>query len=288
MNTANTAPVVAVLGIGAMGAPIARNLARKGFAVRAWNRTRSKAEALTEAAVFVANTPAEAVDGASVVLTVLKDAESVRQAITAAAPKLGPGMVWAQISTVGVDGLASLAALAASHGLAFYDAPVQGSRQPAEAGQLVVLASGPQAGRAQVQPVFDAIGKRTLWVGDEAGQSSRLKLALNHYAFALTHAIAESLKLAEALGADPRDVVDVVSGGPMDNGYFQLKGAAILSGDFSPSFALSNAVKDAELIVTAARDNGLVADVAEASLQRFRRAADAGHGDKDMAASFLA
>lgn len=289
-TTQQTRTQVAVLGVGVMGTPIARNLARKGFVVRAWNRTRAKADALAIDGVAAFDTPAGAVDGAHVVVTVLNDADSVLQAMQAAAPALARGTPWVQISTVGVRGIASLAAFAQAHGLVFYDAPVQGSRQPAEQAQLVVLASGPASARAQVQPVFDAIGRRTVWVADDGstGASSRLKLALNHYAFALTHAVAESLKLAGSLGADPRHVIDVVSGGPMDNAYFQAKGALILNDDFRPAFTIVNAVKDATLIAQAARDAGMQADIANASLARFQRAADAGHGDQDMAASFLA
>ncbi|ABB12642.1 NAD(P)-dependent oxidoreductase [Burkholderia lata] len=292
MSTSATrnATTVAVLGIGVMGAPIARNLARQGFTVRAWNRTRAKADALAADGVAAFATPAETVSDARVVVTVLNDADGVLKAMEAAAPKLAAGTIWVQVSTVGVRGIARLAAFARTHDLVFYDAPVQGSRQPAENAQLVVLAAGPESDRAQVQPLFDAIGRRTLWVADDGstGAGSRLKLALNHYAFTLTHAIAESLKLAGALGADPRDVIDVVSGGPMDNGYFQAKGALILNDDFRPAFTVANAVKDATLIAQAAHDAGMHADVANASLARFRRAVDAGHGDKDMAASFLA
>lgn len=289
-STGSAIVTVAVIGAGVMGAPMARNLARKGFTVKAWNRTRAKAEGLAADGIVLADTPAEAVDGADVILTMLNDGDSVLGAMQLAASHLKRGAAWTQMSTVGIAAVGPLVAFAREHGLLFYDAPVQGSRQPAADGQLVILASGPDEGRALVQPVYDAIGKRTLWVGDHAerGESTRLKLALNHYVFTLTNGVAESLRLASALGANPKHVIDVVSSGPMDNGYFQAKSAAMLSGDFSPSFNITNALKDAELIKSAAHEAGVQADVAEANAQRFQRAKDAGHGDKDMAASYLA
>ncbi|WP_371813910.1 NAD-binding protein [Diaphorobacter sp. HDW4A] len=132
------------------------------------------------------------------------------------------------------------------------------------------------------------MGKRTIWASETAGESSRLKLALNHWAFSLTHGLAESLAFAQALGVDPALVVNAVSDGPMDSGFFQAKSAAILKNNFAASFSVVNAVKDAQLVVDAAHDAGLRLDGAQAGLQRFERALAAGHGDKDMAASFLA
>jgi 3-hydroxyisobutyrate dehydrogenase len=292
MTTSRPATIrqVAVLGTGAMGAPIANNIAKKGFRVRVWNRTKANAKTLTEGSIDISETAAEAVHGADVVLTMLSDGAAVLDVMRAAAPSLKAGAIWAQMSTVGAEAIPSLVSFAAEHELVFLDSPVQGSRQPAQSAQLVILASGPVAARDVVQPVYDAIGKRTLWVSEDAagGASSRLKLALNHYAFALTHGIAESLRIAQGLGVDPHYVIDVVTGGPMDNAYLQMKGSAILAGDFTPSFNIANAVKDAKLISAAARSAGLHTDVADASLARFKRALDQGHGDADMAASFLA
>ncbi|CRL52043.1 NAD(P)-dependent oxidoreductase [Pseudomonas sp. URMO17WK12:I11] len=279
---------VAVLGTGIIGAAVARNLQKNAFNVNAWNRTYAKATALSVSGVEVFEKAEDAVRGASIVLTVLKDGPAVLEAMKDALPGLAKGTVWLQLSTVGVKANEELAAFAKQHGLEFYDTPVQGTRGPAEQGQLIIIASGGLSQREVVQPIFDAIGKRTLWVSEQSGVSSKLKLALNSWAFALTHGIAESLSIAEALGVDPALVVDVVKGGPMDSMYFQLKAASILSGDYTVSFSVANAVKDAELVVEAARDAGVKVDAVEAGLNRFSRALQAGHGDKDMAASYLA
>ncbi|NWB88856.1 NAD(P)-dependent oxidoreductase [Pseudomonas gingeri] len=279
---------VAVLGTGIIGAAVARNLQKNAFNVNAWNRTYEKATALSVSGIEVFEKAEDAVRGASIVLTVLKDGPAVLEAMKAALPGLAKGAVWVQLSTVGVKANEELTSFAEEHGLAFYDAPVQGTRGPAEQGQLIIIASGGLSHREVIQPIFDAIGKRTLWVSEQSGVSSKLKLALNSWAFALTHGIAESLSIAEALGVDPALVVDVVKGGPMDSMYFQLKAASILSGDYTVSFSVANAVKDAELVVEAAKEAGVKVDAVEAGLNRFNRALQAGHGDKDMAASYLA
>jgi 3-hydroxyisobutyrate dehydrogenase len=279
---------VAVLGTGTMGAPVARNLAGKGFQVRAWNRTASKAMAIEQPGLRACSSVAAAVRGATRIVTMQKDGDSVLATMQAGIGHFEPGALWVQLSTVGIEASERLARFAEQHGLVYFDAPVQGTRQPAEQGQLIVLASGPLAQREAVQPLFDAIGKRTVWVSEEVGQSSRLKLALNNWVFALTHGLAESLAIAQGLDVDPALVIDVVSNGPMDCAYFQLKSAAMLGGNFAPSFSVDNAVKDGQLIVQAARQAGIQVNVAEAGLQRFERALAAGHGDKDIAASFLA
>ncbi len=287
--TTSQIETVAVLGTGAMGAPMARNIAKSGLSVRVWNRHAEKAAKLAGPGIDVAASVDEAVRGADAVLTMLVDGEAVLRTMQAASKSLRSGAVWLQMSTVGVRATADLAGFADRHSLVFVDAPVQGSRQPAEQAQLVVLAAAPLAVRSVVGPIFNAVGKRTVWVSEDAasGAASRLKLALNHYALTLTHAIAESLRIAQTLGVDPRHVIDVVSGGPMDNGYFQLKGKAISAQDFTPSFTVANAAKDARLIADAVADAGLRSDLAQASLSRFGRALEQGHGAKDMSASFL-
>ncbi|WP_047248083.1 NAD(P)-dependent oxidoreductase [Chromobacterium subtsugae] len=287
--TQDTQPslAVAVLGAGIIGAAVARNLARKGFAARVWNRTPQKAQPLAADGAVVCADAADAARGADLIITVLKDGPAVLAAMRAAAGGLKAGATWLQLSTVGAPATAELAAWAAAHGLAFYDAPLLGTRQPAEAGQLVMLASGPRQGREPAQAVFDAIGRRTLWVSERAGDASGLKLALNSWALALTHGAAESLALARGLGLDPALVLDAVAGGPLDSPYLQAKGKAMLAGDYTASFTVDNAAKDAELILAAAAEAGVAMDCAAAGLRRFQRAMDAGHGDKDMAASFL-
>ena len=280
-------PTVALLGTGTMGAGMARNIAAAGIPLRVWNRTRSKAEPLAEAGAEVAGSPAEAVRDADIVLTMLFDVDSVEATLDEARAALKPGAVLLQQSTVGIEGADRLAVRAEKLGLVYVDAPVLGTKKPAEDGALVILASGPDEAKDVVKPVLDAIGSRTVWVGP-AGQGTRLKLVANSWVLTVVEGIAESLTLARALGVEPRQFLEVVKGGAMDAPYVQLKGGAMLDGDFTPAFGLDGAAKDAGLIVDAARAAGADLAVIEAVQQHFARALAAGHGDKDMSATFLA
>ncbi|MEW2130581.1 NAD(P)-dependent oxidoreductase [Streptomyces sp. NPDC005435] len=289
MTTAQ--PTVAVLGTGIMGAAMARNLARAGLSVRAWNRTRAKAEPLAEDGVRVAGTPAEAVEGADVILTMLYDGGTVLDVLREAEPALRPGTVWAQCTTAGTELTGELAAFAREHGLLFYDAPVLGTREPAEAGTLTVLAAGPEEGRAALAPVFDAVGSKTVWTGEDGAEASasRLKLVANDWVLAVTAATGEVLALAQALGVDPQSFFSLIEGGPLDMGYLRAKSALVLDGRLTPaSFAVATAEKDARLILAAAERGGVRLDLAEAAAARFARAGAQGHGGEDMAAAYFA
>lgn len=277
---------VAVLGTGTMGAPMARNLAAAGLAVRVWNRSPDKAQALAGPQVTVADSPEDAVRDVDVVLTMLFDADSVAAVMEQARPGLRPGSIWLQQSTVGVDGADRLGRLAEELDLVYVDAPVLGTRKPADDGALVVLASGPEDAAAALSPVLDAIGARTSWVG-EAGAGSRLKLAANAWVLVVVEGIAESLTLTRALGLDPQLFLDAVAGGAMDAPYVQLKGSSMLAGDFTAAFGLDGAAKDADLITRAARDAGVELAVVEAARDHVARALAAGHGSKDVSATFL-
>lgn len=281
---------VAVLGTGIMGAAMARNLCGAGLDVRVWNRSREKAEPLAAEGARIADDPAAAVEGADVVLTMLHDGPTVLEVMRSATSALAPGTVWSQSSTVGLDDLEPLAAFAAEHDLVFVDAPVLGTRQPAEAGQLVVLAAGPQEARAQLAPVFDTVGSRTVWIAEDAasGAATRLKLVCNSWVLTVVNGVAEALALAEGLDVDPQGFLDAIEGGPLDCGYLRIKAGAIMSESYAPSFGLSTAGKDAQLIVEAGERGGVRLDVARANLQRFRRAERQGHGEQDMAATYFA
>ncbi|MFE4535749.1 NAD(P)-dependent oxidoreductase [Streptomyces scopuliridis] len=281
---------VAVLGTGIMGAAMARNLCRAGHDVRVWNRTPAKAEALVADGARAFVTPAEAVADADVVLTMVYDGPAAVEAVTAAGPGLRPGAIWLQTTTVGVGAIPSLADLARHHGLVFVDAPVLGTKAPAESGDLVILAAGPEEARGPLASVLDAIGSRTVWLGEDGSTAaaSRLKLVCNSWVIALTNGVAEALALAKGLDVDPRHFLEAVAGGSLDCGYLHAKAAAIMEDDYAPSFSVATAGKDARLIVEAGSSAGVRLDVAAASAERFRRAEAQGHGDDDMAATYFA
>jgi 3-hydroxyisobutyrate dehydrogenase len=285
-----TPPTVALLGTGLMGTAMGRSMMAAGLAVRAWNRTAQRARPLAEAGAEIADSPADAVRGADVLVTMLGDAGDVEAVLEKAADGLAEGQVWLQTTTVGPGPLAGLASFAEEHGLVLVDAPVSGTREPAEKGALTVLAAGPPEAREVVRPVLDAIGSRTIWLGEDArdGAASRLKLVVNSWVLAVNAAAGEAIALARGLGVDPRAFLDLVGGGPLDMPYLQLKAGKVLSEDLSPSFSVDMAAKDAGLVAEAARDAGLRLDVVAAVRTRMARTAALGHGAEDMAASYLA
>ena len=266
-----TSPVVAVLGTGTMGAGMVRSLRRAGLPVRMWNRNPAKARALTDTGAQACDSPAEAADGADVVLTMVFDVDAVDDVIRRAAP--AAGTVWLQASTVGVDGVQRTVEAARELDLVLVDAPVLGTREPAEKGALVVLASGPEDARERVAPVCDAIGSTTLWLGP-AGAGSRLKLVCNSWVFMVTAGVAQAIAGARALGLDPRDFLAAIEGGPLDAPYVHVKSGLMLDGEFPPSFALSGAAKDARLIRAALAGAGVSDRLTAAVLETMDAAAE--------------
>jgi 3-hydroxyisobutyrate dehydrogenase len=281
----NDQMTVAVLGAGStMGLGMARNIARAGIAVRGWNRTAEKARPLEDDGAEIFDTPGEAADGADVLLTMLSDADAVIDAVEDVAPNAGSGTAWLQMSTIGENGTDRCAELARAHGLTLFDAPVLGTKQPAEEGKLVVLASGPRPGRDRVQPILDAIGQKTMWVG-EAGTGTRLKIVANSWVLTVVEGVAETVALAEGLGLDPQLLLDAIEGGALDLPYLRMKSKAIMERSFEPSFRLSLAAKDARLIEESAQRHDI--DVPLFSTIRRRLAEGArDHGDEDFSATY--
>ena len=185
---------VAVLGTGIMGAPMARNLLRAGFRVRVWNRTPEKARALAGEGADLAQTPAEAVRDAAFVVTMLTDTAAVLAVMGQAAASVPRGAVWLQTS-MDTD-LGCVAAFAEDHGITFVSCPVIGTRETARRGRLVVLASGQGDVLDRAQPVFDAIGCKTVRLEPETGRASRLRLVANAWTVALAVALRCQLSRA--------------------------------------------------------------------------------------------
>ncbi len=280
--------MVAVLGAGGtMGFAMAQNLLRDGFAVRAWNRTFEKAEPLAAGGAELAESPAAAVNGADAVITMVSDANAVIATMDGggALSAASDAALWLQMSTIGEEGTARCADLAREHGLGFVDAPVLGTKQPAEQGELVVLASGADELRESAQPIFDAVGKKTLWVG-EAGTGSLLKLVANTWIITVLGGGAETIALAEGLGLDPVLMFEAIEGGPLDMGYLRVKGRAMIERDFTPAFSLRLAAKDAGLVEESAARRGMDLPLVAAVRRQLDRGVDE-HGDEDMSATFL-
>jgi len=279
---------VAVLGTGSMGAPIASNLLAAGFRVSVWNRTAARAAALVDGGARLASSPADAASNADVVLTMLTDGAAVEETMNGPGGVLEamrPGSVWIQMATVGLDWTDRLIGLAAEHGVELVDAPVSGSDGPAREAKLIVLASGSEEARARVQAIFDAIGRETLWLGP-AGQGTRMKLVLNNWLVAQVEAVAETVALTHALGLDPHLFPDAIDNAPLGSPYAVAKARAMISGEFSPGFALRLAFKDAGLALDAAEQLGLSLPLTAALAPRWRQAIADGHADDDVSSVF--
>jgi 3-hydroxyisobutyrate dehydrogenase len=277
---------LAFLGTGTMGLPMARNLLSAGFALRVYNRTAERAQPLAEAGATVAESPAAAADGVDTVITMLSDGEAVLDVAGQALDALESGGTWIQMSTIGIEATERCAALAREAGVGFVDAPVLGTKAPAEQGQLVVLASGPEDLQALCEPIFEAVGARTVWLG-EAGSGARVKVVVNGWIVGVVAVLAETIHVAEALDVDPQLFFAAIEGGPLDLPYARTKGSAMMSQSFDEvSFRLALSRKDAELLLTAVADVGLETPVMDAVVARLRAAEQAGHGDEDMAATY--
>jgi 3-hydroxyisobutyrate dehydrogenase len=271
---------IAFLGTGAMGAPMARNLVRAGHVVRVWNRTATRAEELVADGAVACGTPAEACDGADVLVTMLADGPATAAAVQGV---LRPGLAWAQMGTVGVEWTERFAGLAAGAGTLYADAPVLGSLAPAESGELTVLAAGSDEALDACQEVFDVVGSRTLRLG-AAGNGTRMKLVLNFWVLGQTALVGEVVSLAEALGVGAAQFLDLIEGGFTDAPYARLRARRMLDHDFAPMFSLALGHKDVSLALEAGTAEGLQLDVAAAVGEEMRRAIAKGYGAEDIGA----
>ncbi|MSP59334.1 MAG: NAD(P)-dependent oxidoreductase [Myxococcales bacterium] len=278
---------VAFLGLGTMGEAMARNVARRGHSLTVWNRTLAKAEALARAlsGVRVAPTPAEAARGAEVVITMLSDPAALSAVCDGQGGALAgmhSGALLCEMSTVDPKTIHVLAELAAARGVDLLDAPVSGSRRPAEDGTLLILAGGDAAAVERARPVLEAMG-RVRHVGP-SGAGSATKLVLNSLGAHMMAGYTAALVLAAKLGLDPARTVEVIQGGAFASPLYAAKTPKVLAGDFTPDFRLALMLKDQELVIATARALGLDLPTLEAVRALCERAVAAGYGELDLTA----
>jgi 3-hydroxyisobutyrate dehydrogenase len=283
MAMADAAEPVAVLGVGTMGRGMVDSALRAGLTVTVWDRHREAAAVLGDRGAEVADTAAEAARRAGIVVTMVPDADAVMsvardQGMLAA---LAPGAIWAQMSTIGLAGTDRVAALVRRErpDITFLDAPVSGSKDPAEQGHLIIFASGPDEARPRVAPLFDALGQRTLWVGP-AGAGTRLKLVNNTWLAFTNEAVAASVALARRLGLDVGTVAEAIGDGPLISAWQAAKLQRIASGEFAAQFALALALKDVHLAQQALGDDRFA--VLDCLADEWQQIADRGLGDHDL------
>jgi len=276
--------VIAFLGTGQMGTPMAARLVAAGYLVRVWNRSPDRVKELVERGAHEAASPAVAVDGADVVITMLPDGQSIETVLggpEGAFTTVAKGAVWLQMGTIGIEWTERWHQSATEAGVLFVDAPVSGSVSPANEGRLIVLASGPDEARAIADPVFAVLGSHTFWLGG-AGAGSRAKLVLNNWLVDLVEMVVETLRFSKSLGLDPRAIVEMLADAPIGSPYAVAKAKGMLDDDFTPNFALKHAVKDSLLALDAARAADEELPITEGLIGAWQRALDYGAGDLDL------
>jgi 3-hydroxyisobutyrate dehydrogenase len=275
---------VGLLGAGLMGAAMAHRLLDQGIPVIAWDRSSERVRALGGLGAAQASGPGEVVNGAGVVITMLPTAKIVLEVIEPLLEEWPNGTIWLQMSSVGAAEADQLRHAAEAHAVTIVDAPVSGSTVPAEKGQLTILASGPESAKTALEPIFDALASRTMWVG-EAGMGSRLKLAANHWMITMVAVLAESMHLCDAMGLNQQHFIELLDGGPLGSAYAVQKLDEMRRHEYPAGFPVRLALKDLELVHEVEESTRTTMPVLDVVLGRFMAAGDA-LADQDVAAIY--
>lgn len=281
-------PRVGLLGAGIMGAGMAERLLEQGFAVDVWDRTPAIAANLAQRGATAHAQVPEAVRSTDLVITMLATADAVADVMLqqGGLAAVRPDGVWVQMATIGLDATETLIAQVSTRrsDVAFVDAPVSGTRDPARNGQLTILASGPDRAQGILAPVFQALGQHVLWLG-APGQGTRMKLVLNTWLAFDVEAAAEVSAVAHHLGVPYGSLLEAVQGGPLVSGAALARLAKMEASDHSPQFPLEWALKDLDLVAAAAGTGS--APVARAIADRWRDLVRTGFGRLDASAARL-
>ena len=260
---------VGLLGVGLMGSAMAHRLLDQDIAVVAWDRNADHARELQGRGGQAAETPSDVVRRARVVITMLPTAEVILNMIEPLLNDWPEDTIWLQMSSVGAAEADQLTQAAQAHAITLVDAPVSGSTLPAEDGQLTILASGPDSARTAVEPIFDALATRVLWVG-AAGMGSRLKLAANHWMITMVVALAESMQLCQAMGLDEQHFITLLDGGPLGSAYALQKLDEMRRHRYPAGFPVRLALKDLQLVSEVVHTSRATMPLLDVVLERFQ------------------
>lgn len=277
---------VGFIGLGIMGRPMALNLARNGFDLVVWNRTRSRSEAPAEAGAKVAANAAEVFSRCRTVVLMLADEAAVDAVLDRHGPDFGVsvrGRTIIQMGTFGPAYAAELAAEVGNAGGSYVEAPVSGSRGPAEEGSLVAMLAGDEEAVTGALPIVEAMCARHFFCG-AVPAALTTKLAVNVFLITMATGLAETFRFAEASGVDPRVLREVLDAGPMASPLSRGKAAKLVDGDFTPQAAIADVLKNNVLIAEAAAAAGTAVPLLSACRELYRRAVDLGLGQEDMVA----
>ena len=279
---------VAFLGLGAMGAPMARNLIKAGFSLRVWNRSPQRARAFEQSGAVVCASIAEAVRGASFVVSIVADDEATRavmldaQGVVASA---APGTVVIDSSTNTPALARSLARAATARGLAYLDAPVSGSVPQATSGELVFMVGGDASALATAGPLLAAMGRQAILIGP-SGHGATIKLINNMLSAVMNTALAEAVMLARAAGLDPEPVTQLLNEGPAGSRLTRTKLPKVFGRDFSPQFQLALMEKDMRYFIALAQELDRPVPLASLARSQLQAARIAGLGELDVSAVY--
>ncbi len=276
---------VAFLGMGIMGRSMAANLVKAGHEVRVWNRTAGKT---VEGARWSA-TPREAAAGAEVVWLCVADTKAVEQVLfgkDGVEASLGKDMIVVDSSTISPAATREFAGRVRARGAEYVDAPITGSKSGAEQGTLLFIAGGPEATVAKLEPLWKAMGKQAIRVG-ETGKGQSAKLAMNLMIAVMYEGFAEAFTLARGLEVDVQALLELIGASMVRNGVVDYKAPFVLKRDFSPNFPLRLMHKDLHLMLDSARGLGLRLPALETVDRVYEAAAEEGHSDLDYAATLM-
>ncbi|CAL0307964.1 unnamed protein product [Lupinus luteus] len=277
---------VGFLGLGIMGKAMSINLLRHGFKVTVWNRTLSKCDELVEHGASIGETPAAVVKKCKYTIAMLSDPSAAQSVVfdkDGVLEQISSGKGYIDMSTVDAETASKISEAIKAKGGDFLEAPVSGSKKPAEDGQLVILAAGDKALYDEILPAFDVLGKKSFYLG-EVGNGAKMKLVVNMIMGSMMNAFSEGLTLAERSGLNPGTLLDVLDLGAISNGMFKLKGPTMLKNSYSPAFPLKHQQKDMRLALALGDENAVSMPVAAAANEAFKKARSLGLGDLDFSA----
>lgn len=281
---------VGFIGLGIMGSRMAANLLEAGHNLTVYNRTKEKADELLERGATWADSPAAAVQQVDVLVTMLAHPEAVEE--TALGEEgfleaMREGQLWVDSSTLNPTFSKRMAREATARGVHFLDAPVAGTKAPAESGDLVFLVGGDEADVVKAQPLLEAMGKATKHVGDN-GMGTSLKVVVNHTLATSMAAFAEGMAFGKGLGLSQKVLFDTLIGGPLVPAFIGAKREKLEQGDYTPDFPLKWTQKDMQMVATAAYDVGVPMPLANLTKELYQTAVKRGHGDEDFSAIYEA
>ena len=279
---------VGFLGLGIMGKAMAVNLVNAGFEVTVWNRTPERCEPLRALGAKVAATPRGAVEASAITFAMLADPEAAAAVCFGAEGVLagiGKGQGYVDMSTVDDSTSRRIAEAITGRGGRFLEAPVSGTKKPAEEGTLIILAGGDRSLFDEALPALDIMGKMVLYLG-EAGCGARMKLVVNMIMGGMMSAFCEGLALGERGGLQPAQILEVLAEGALANPMFRVKGAMILDGNFSTAFPLKHMQKDLRLAIQLGDELAQPLPSAAAANEAFKRARAEGFADEDFCALY--